>query len=597
MQVASALWCAWPAFGQQTQPAVPAVNTTVDVIGDATPVSAVESSRTVVVFDAQEHPLAAQDVEDYLRMDASVDIQQRAPAGVMADISIRGATFEQTLVLLHGLRINDVETSHFNLDLPVPLATVGGMDVLHGAGSTVYGSDAIGGVLDVETWKPEADTLRLRAGAGSFGENEVGALGSLVKGSWSEVVAGDHFLSTGFMPDRDYRTESLSSKTRGRTAAGDSDVLLAADDRSFGANQFYGDYDSWERTKGWFVGATQQFDPHTQADFGFRRHTDIFVLLRDAPSVYKNQHVDDGFEGDVRYAREILPHTTLLTGLEETTDQIASTNLGDHGRNRGAGYSELQWRIPGHASLAAGLREEVYSGGRVVSSPTSAATLWLPHQVKLRASMSYGFRIPTYLDLYYSDPATLGNANLKPESAWSYDAGLDWYPTPRLDARLTGFYSDQKNTIDYTRTTNAQPWMATNLPGLDFKGIEAAVDWNASRTQQIRLNWTFLTGAQKALGGLQSEYVGNYATNDARATWTWTPRRQVVVQTRIGVLQRYQQTAYAAWDTSVTRELGRVRPYLQMKNLANTGYQEIAGVRMPGRSLIGGVELVLSRGH
>jgi iron complex outermembrane receptor protein len=57
--------------------------------------------------------------------DASVDIQQRAPAGVMADISVRGASFEQTLVLLNGLRMDDAETSHFNLDVPAPLIAIG----------------------------------------------------------------------------------------------------------------------------------------------------------------------------------------------------------------------------------------------------------------------------------------------------------------------------------------------------------------------------------------------------------------------------------------------------------------------------------------
>jgi vitamin B12 transporter len=79
----------------------------------------------VVAIDTQQHALTFQDAEDYLRTDASVDIQQRAPAGVMADISVRGASFEQTLVLLNGLRMDDAETSHFNLDVPAPLIAIG----------------------------------------------------------------------------------------------------------------------------------------------------------------------------------------------------------------------------------------------------------------------------------------------------------------------------------------------------------------------------------------------------------------------------------------------------------------------------------------
>jgi len=592
-----------PLCAQQPQSpqTIPPVSTTVVVLGDVEPVSLGESARTVVPLDAQEHPLASQDLEDYLRTDSSVDIQQRAGAGVMADISVRGASFEQTLVLLNRLRMDNVETSHFNLDLPVPLSVLGKIDVLHGAGSTLYGSDAIGGVVDFMTFVPDASTLRLRAGAGSYGEDQEGLLGSILGKQWSQVVAADRDRSTGFIYDRDYRTESATSETRFKTALGTSDLLFAGDDRAYGADQFYGNYPSWERTKGWFAALSQQFNEHTAAAVGYRRHSDIYVLLRDDPSYYKNQHIDDGFDGSVRDRREIFKNTTLLTGLEEDTDQIHSTNLGDHGRNRGAGYGDVEWRIAGKGLISAGLREEVFSGGRVVSSPTFAGTLWLPHSVKLRASAGYGFRLPTYLDLYYSYPTTLGNPNLKPESAWNYEGGADWYPSAHIAASVTAFYSQQKNTIDYTRASSNDLWHATNIPGLHFTGVESSLNWRPNSSQQLKLSWTLLKGTQNSLNGLQSDYVFNYPVNNGRAEWTWNLKHGLLLQSRLGVVERYTQAPappqapYAVWDVSAVREVGRFRPYLQMTNLANTGYQEIANVRMQGRGFVGGVELVLSR--
>jgi iron complex outermembrane receptor protein len=332
-----------------------------------------------------------------------------------------------------------------------------------------------------------------------------------------------------------------------------------------------------------------------EAAMGFRRHSDIFLLERDQPTGYKNQHVDDGFEGSLRDRHEIFGNTTLLAGLEETTDHIESTNLGEHGRNRGAGYGEIEWRIPARGSFSAGLREELFSGGRWVSSPTAAATLWLPHSFKLRASAGNGFRIPTYIDLYYSDPTTLGNPNLKPESAWNFESGVDWYPKARIGASLTVFYSRQKDTIDYTRASSSDLWQASNLPGLHFAGAETAVDWRVSRTSQVKFSWTLLTGAQSALHGLESEYVFNYPVNDARAEWKWTPTHSLLLESRLGIVQRYQQTAYPVWDESLAREAGRVRPYLHMTNLSNTGYDEILNVRMPGHSFVGGVEITITR--
>jgi vitamin B12 transporter len=580
---------------QQSQQPIPSVAETVVVLGSLAPVTQGESARTVTVLDTQQHRLAHQQLEDYLRTDSSIDIQQRAPAGVMSDISVRGASFEQTLVLLNGLRMDSVETSHFNLDLPVPLDAVGNIYVLHGAGSTLYGSDAIGGVADFVTWKPEADTLRLRAGVGSFGENEQGFLGALNRRRWSEVLAGSREFSTGFIVDRDYRTEDASTETRTTSRLGETDLLFAGDDRAFGAAQFYGNYNSWERTKGWFAGGTQQFSEHMEAAFGYRRHSDIFLLERDQPEGYKNQHIDDGFEGSLRDRRAPFKNIALLYGLEETTDQINSTNLGHHGRNRGAGYGEAEWRAPQHGSLSLGFREEIFSGGRSVLSPTAAGTLWVLHAVKLHAAASYGFRLPTYLDLYYSDPTTLGNPNLKPESAWNYEVGADWYPSSRVTATLTAFYSQQKDTIDYTRALPADPWQASNLSGLSFTGVEAALDWYASPSQQFKLSWTLLEGAQKALHGLQSEYVFNYPVNNARAQWTWSLNQQFLLQSRLGVIERYQRNPYPVWDESLIREAGRIHPYLQITNLSNTGYEEIVGVRMPGRNFVGGIEFTLSR--
>ena len=88
---------------------------------------------------------------DVLRLDPSVDLQARAPDGVQNDISIRGSSYAQTLVLLNGLRVDDVQSGHHNMDIPVPLDAVSRVEVLQGSGSTMYGSDAVGGAINVIT--------------------------------------------------------------------------------------------------------------------------------------------------------------------------------------------------------------------------------------------------------------------------------------------------------------------------------------------------------------------------------------------------------------------------------------------------------------
>ncbi|HEY0307381.1 MAG TPA: TonB-dependent receptor [Acidobacteriaceae bacterium] len=592
------------AAGQTAAPAAPAVSTTVVVLGSFDPISEGESARSVEVLETQKERLAFPTLQDYLRMDSSVVLQQRGGGGTQADVSLRGTTFEQTLVLLNGFRMNDVETSHFNLDVPVPLDALGAIDVLHGAGSTLYGSDAIGGVVDVLTYRPTVSSLQLRTGWSSFGGQQEAFVASGVWARWSEVLAGGRDKSDGFTVDRDYSSRQLSSETRIATRLGESDVLLAVSDRPFGANLFYGPYNSFERTKGWFAGLHQQLGTQTSASVAYRRHTDEFDLFRGVPTPYDNNHIDQNWEGTLRRADRIAKNLRLFYGLEEDTDQIRSNSLGNHGRNRGAGYVQAELRVPGRGSVSVGAREEVLSGGHAEFSPSAAASFWLPRSVKLRASAGHGFRLPTFVDLYYSDPTHAPNEALVPETAWNFDGGADWYSRANTTAAVTFFYNRLQNTIDYTRAVNAPtgtPYTATNLESLRYLGVEASLTMQLRRRQQVRLAYTGVSGAQPSLDGLTSVYVANYAVNNASFEYRKTlARPDVLVRTRVGVEQHVGQTAYPVWDVEAARQHGWIRPYVQIANLSNTNYAEIlrpSAVPMPPRSFMGGVEFELHRHH
>jgi len=576
---------------------LPLVSETMVVLGSATPVPLAESPSAVMVLPVEANLLSLESAQDLLRQDASVFVEQRGAGGGQADIVLRGGSFEQTLVLLNGFRIDDSQTAHHNLDLPIPFEAMDSIEVLHGAGSTIHGTDALSGVVDFLTAAPSTSSLRLRAGGGSFNENEESLLAAIARKQLSSRLSASRNSSAGFTADRDYRNEDGSMESWAGSKIGISDLILAVSDRSFGANQFYGPYSSWERTKGWFASARQEIGSRTVAAFGYRRHTDEFVLLRDNPSVYENNHVDSSWQASLRHTLPVAKSSALLFGVESDGDSIQSNNLGIHARNRGAGYLDLDLRpAKSRWNLSGGLREEIFSGGaQSVLAPHLAGSMRVTDALKLRASGGYGFRIPTYTDLYYSDPTTLGDAHLKPESAWSGEGGADWAPSSRLTISVTGFYSRQHNAIDYVRASSSLPWQAANLDGLHFAGAESSLTWAPTKEQIIKIGWTGLSGAQDALHGLESEYVFNYPVENIHATWTAALRHAVTVSNSVQLVERYRQTVYPVWNTSMTREAGKLRPYLRLGNLSNTGYQEISGVAMPGRSITGGVALQMGK--
>jgi len=584
-----------PTFAQKNDPnqKITADPQTVVVTGTFQPTPLSELNRTVVSFDNSNEKLPDYfSYVDLLKSDSSVDIEQRAPNGVQADLSIRGANFEQSLVLLNGLRMNDAQSGHHDMDLPLPLEAVSRVEVLHGAGSTLYGADAAGGAVNFITTPPTATEFRLRMGLGNFGFNQEHIVGAFLAKKWSERITADRDFSEGFIPDRDYRSSSIASETFVATSLGSTDILVAASDRPFGADQFYGNFPSWERTKTWFTSISQELGSNTDAAFAYRRHSDEFVLFRDDPSIYENNHISQSWQADLRRRFTFHHDWKLSYGAEGDGDEIDSNNLGHHERERGAAYLNLDLHPAQRFTMSLGGREEVFTGNHAEFAPAIAAGLWLTNTLRLRASASRAFRLPTYTDLYYSDPANIGNPLLKPESAWDFEGGPEWNPRGRLSAQVTAFFRREHNDIDYVRTSASTPWQATNINYIGFFGLESAAKFRLPRAGDVELAYTFLHANQQVQAGLSSKYVFNYPSHNATFGWTGQCKRLFSIRTRVGATQRVEQGTYALWDLSLAGNQRLVRPYLQFSNLGNTSYEEIPGVLMPSRSIVGGLEFI-----
>jgi iron complex outermembrane receptor protein len=566
------------------------------VTGSYQPVPFNETDRSVALLPlTPKTVLLYNSITDLFKLDSSLDLQQRAPNDIQGDLSIRGGTFGQTLVLLDGMRLNDAQSGHHDLDIPVPIEAIQQVEVLQGSGSNQYGSDAVGGVVNVVTRRPQGLEADLRAALGSFGTNqEALTLGAGTK-KYSELLSLSRDFSTGFAPDRDYRNLSTSSDTMLTDPLGSASMLLAMRDTPFGANQFYGDYDSSERTREWFAAAHQNIFDNTEVDFAYKRHTDLFVLFREAPQIYTNRHADETYEGSVRRSDDLPFGAKIHYGTEIDSDSIQSNNLGYHQRTREAVFVDYDLRVLKRYSLSIGLRDDIYGGLRNQLSPNASGAAWLNEHLKLRAAVNRAFRLPTYTDLYYSDPTTLGNAHLKPETAWNYEGGLDWHASSKLQGSLTVFNRHDSNIIDYVQTQPNPIFVAMNVQKIVFTGVEASVRYNLTVHSRISADYTFLSGDKAPDPGTVSRYVFNYPTNSAVASWEGDLPFGIIARTRIGALQRFQKGPYAIWDASFASTRGRFRPFLQFTNLTNTAYQDLPNIPQPGRAIVGGVDLKLGK--
>lgn len=581
------------------------VETPIVVTGVIEPRELAETDRSLTVLSVEERDSVSWSFADLLKNDSSVHVRERGPDGSQADLSIRGSGFDQVLVMINGVRVSDAQTGHHSLDLPLPFEAIEQVEVLHGAGSTLYGSDAIGGTINFVTKKPESRELKLMGGAGEHGWTRMGANGGFRRGPWTQTLAASRDFSTGFAPGRDFRNLAFSAESFLDTNVGSTSVLFAWNDRPFGANNFYGPWDSWEDTGTKFVSAAQTFgrDPNRlqhRAGFAFRRHTDHFVLCKPgcvfggvqfAPQDFQNLHQLDTLQGNYSVTGRLSGRARWAAGAQYLSESIDSTVAGRRDRDRGSAYVMLDLRPTEKMTLSLGVREEVWKKWRGQTSPSVAAGYWLGAGVKLRGQVGAAFRIPTYTDLYHRDPGNVGNPALKPEQAWNYEAGLDWYGRRGAKVSATYFRRLEDNTIDWVRDEGSAVFEARNFQELDFNGGEISVRQRVGTTSEIWGSYTALRASSRLPVNAVSRYTFNFPRNQAVIGYRGTLGPGLLVKTQVGAYNRTWQSAKALWDVSLGWNKGMWRPFIQATNLLDTMHEAFPGLAQPGRWVRGGLEI------
>jgi iron complex outermembrane receptor protein len=214
------------------------------------------------------------------------------------------------------------------------------------------------------------------------------------------------------------------------------------------------------------------------------------------------------------------------------------------------------------------------------------AGYWVSVKLRVHGSVTHAFRLPSYTDLYYHDPGNVGNPDLHPEKAWNFEGGADWDFSPHVRATFNIFNLRERDVIDYVRPFPTSVYTATNFDRLNYTGAEASV-----RIYGFSVAYTALHGAFNVSQVLQSKYTAYYPSHEALVAWEGSIKKGVLLRTRVGALQRYNRDPYGLWDVYAAYSRGRVHPFLQLTNVSNTVYTEIAGVAMPKRSVFGGIEI------
>ena len=470
----------------------------VKVSAQRTPVAFSQVARIVSVVSREEIEAApVQSIQELLEYALSVDVRQRGVHGVQADISVRGGSFDQTLILLNGINISDPQTGHHSLDLPVSLKNIQRIEILEGPAARVFGPNAFSGAINIITGSPDETNAKIDLSLGQHKLADVNLSGNLSQGNVHQFLAFNRISSDGYIDNTDFKTWNAFYQGRVDTKPGILDFQIGRTNKAFGANSFYtATYpNQFEATKTTF--ASLKFETgnklHVSPSLYWRRHQDRFELFRDNPaSWYKghNYHLTDVFGSNINaWFSTALGKTAF--GAEIRSENVWSNVLGntlttpvavpgEEGQNFTKAYSRTTISYFLEHSLY--LKRLSVSGGLMTNWISDLGFKWnvypgidlsysISDHLKLYSSVNSTLRMPTFTDLFYNGPTNIGNPNLKPEKSTTYEGGFK-VKSKGYVGRASVYHRRGKDLIDWVRETETEKWQTKNLTKINSTGLE-----------------------------------------------------------------------------------------------------------------------------
>lgn len=577
-----------------------------------------QQNRNIEILTQQDiQQLPVKSVPELLTFVAGLDVRQRGPNGTQADIGIDGGTFDQTLVLINGVKVSDPQTGHNMMALSIPLSAIERIEILKGAAANFYGVNAMMGVINIVTQQEKGNHTYAHVYAGSSFQQDdsnhktylnygIEATQTLQTGKHQHLIAAGIDKGNGYRYNTAYQNSKvfykgdidLNAKTQLELQAGYADY-------HFGANAFYAapaDKNAIETVRNAHFALRLPIVIHShwtsQPYLQYRYGYDHYIFIQQKPEVYQNIHHTNtwnaGWDNTFHY-----DWGSLATGLQWRQENINSTNLGERKRNN-AGLFVAYKNSWDAFDLNAGLYLNHNSVFGTKLYPGIDIGYHLDENWKLYANAGMGQRLPTFTDLYYSGPANIGNDSLQPESMTTYELGLRFQDQDSR-ANAAVFYRQGQDFIDWIRADSLQAWRVYNFTQIQTLGFHIDYMQSIALNSNTKLNLqTAYTYLYPTLGKIKDasmqHYQSQYAINNLKHQWIIRASVNLSDRFEISVGNKFLQR-YGTATSTTTAKVGQYnlldarlqyqwqswRVSFDVNNIGNVQYIETGVVPLPGR--------------
>ena len=557
-----------------------------------------KNSRTIQLITAEDMIKAGvTNVADALQQIAGIDIRRRGTNGTQADLYIRGGSFDQTLLLVDGIKVDDAQTGHHTMNLALPIEVIKRIEIIKGPAARIFGQNAFNGAINIITKDVPDTDASLNVQGGSYNQFNAAVTAGINLDDSSHIIHYSKNTSEGYRYNTDYDNQNFVLKSTFNKKNLPIAMLISLSDRNFGANGFYASpaaTNQYEETMASLIGFSTVIKKGNftwKPRVYWRRNEDEYVFVRNNPSIYRNLHISNKIAAELNGSYSSNIGVTGF-GVETAKVYLSSNNLGDNNRFVSTLFLEHRLELfDNKMDITPGVAVTYFSDFKFFAFPGIDIGYELLDNLRVYGNLGYTYRVPTFTDLNYKSPTTIGNPDLEPEKAFSQEIGLKWN-TAGFNATMAVFNRDSNRLIDYVKMQNTDPWQPQNIQDVTTKGFETQLDYTFSIhsfNQKVQLGYSFIEDKVK-----QSSYnFSQYSVNSMKHQVVGSYYMQFLKNVTHSILYRYSERtngdSYSVVDLGAAYTLKAFEFSLFANNIFNTEYTETNFVPMPKGNLLFGI--------
>lgn len=583
-----------------------------------------ESGRSITVIDGSAlGNTPNRCIDELLKYVPGLEIQSRGPLGAQSDIVLRGSTFQQTLVLLDGIKINDPITGHFNSYIPIAPYEIARIEILRGSAAAQYGAEAVGGVIHIisKTFSRQLENkqqqAQLNIAVGAYNLFHVNAGAAYSKKKW-QLCMGVLSNNTDGAPLR-----TANAYMHNTTLSISSSIIInthwqlslrsSYDHRNFAAQNFYTPFVSDTATEKVSTLWNQLQVNHQ----GKKRKQEIAIVHKMLHDFYLYNAVstvneNSGSHTSLQYLNSSITKTKFQysIGAQVAHKAILSNDRGNHQSNEAALFGTLYYnKHPWH--IASSLRTNWDQSYGTILLPQINAAYQIQH-ISYRAAIGRAFRNADFTERFNNynkalvKGGSIGNPDLIAETSWNFEIGATATVMPNVLLSSTLFYRTQNNVIDWVNTnyaamprkenllSNGSYALAKNIQEVTTRGIEINFQYHKELPKKL---WDLQAGLSllhsESNSPTPSFYIISHAKLLAQSSIAyqyknWQCSVQLLYKERnsleASAIQAYISNNYFVANARLGFQIAkRIGFYTQCNNVLDNNYSDLLGSQMPGR--------------